>query len=216
MRSFLLLLCVVACVKKEFGSTSTVEDGPPGGGDGNAAGADSGMQDGVSPDDTDTDTGDASEPLDDIDENSLPAGLEPCRNPVKGEVLDVTDGDTIKVQTGRGVERVRLIGIDTPEVDHSGPDDECYGEESKGFLTDRLKGKTVWLTFDRECEDVYDRTLAYVHRGEEEADFIQRLLFKGGWALSCAVSPNVSFRSTFEMDESDARSAGLGIWGECR
>ena len=81
------------------------------------------------------DTATSPDPIDEIDGSSLPAGVTPCREPVKGEVVEVTDGDTIRVKTGRGVERVRLIGIDTPEVDHSGPNDDCFGEEAKAFLT---------------------------------------------------------------------------------
>jgi len=162
------------------------------------------------------DSGDEPDPLDTIDPDSLPTGADPCRDPVKGKVVEVIDGDTIKVETGRGVERVRLIGIDTPEVDHSGPDDECYGEEAKTFLTGELQEKTIWMTFDKECEDDYDRTLAYVHRGIDEDEFIQRLMLKGGWASTLAIQPNVAFRSLFDSDESDARAAGLGLWGDCR
>ncbi len=155
------------------------------------------------------------DPIDEIDGSTLPAGSTPCRDPVKGEVVDVIDGDTIKVETGRGVERVRLIGIDTPEVDHSGPYDECFGEESKAFLSAMVGDRRVWLTFDVECEDQYDRTLAYVHRGIETNEFVQRLLLRGGWAEAYAVSPNVSLRETFEADEAVAREAAEGMWGEC-
>lgn len=166
--------------------------------------------------DTITDTGEAPDPVDGIDATGLPQGDAPCRNPVLGTVVDVTDGDTIKVETGRGVERVRLIGIDTPEVDHTGPDDECYGEESKAYLTAILDGKRIWLTFDAECEDRFGRSLAYVHRGTEENPFVQRLMLQGGWAESYAVRPNVSFRETFDSDQAQARSRGDGIWGSCR
>jgi len=163
-----------------------------------------------------TDTGDASSPVDGIDASTLPQGDAPCRNPVLGTVAHVTDGDTIKVETGRGVERVRLIGIDTPEVDRTGPDDECFGEESKAYLTAMLDGKRIWLTFDAECEDRFGRTLAYVHRGTEENSFIQRLMLQGGWAEAYAVQPNVTFQETFDSDQSQARSRGDGIWGSCR
>ncbi|MEC8192240.1 MAG: thermonuclease family protein [Myxococcota bacterium] len=170
---------------------------------------------GVTPD-TITETGEPPDPVDEIDASALPQGAAPCRAPVLGTVADVTDGDTIKVETGRGVERVRLIGIDTPEVDHSGPNDECFGEESKAYMTAMLDGKRIWLTFDAECEDRFGRTLAYVHRGTDENPFVQRLMLQGGWAESYAVQPNVSFRETFEADQSQARSRGDGIWGSCR
>ena len=80
---------------------------------------------------------DEPDPLEDIDPSTLPSGQNPCRDPVIGRVQDITDGDTFKVQTGRGVERVRMIGIDTPEVDHTGPDDECFGEEASTFLEEK-------------------------------------------------------------------------------
>jgi endonuclease YncB( thermonuclease family) len=156
------------------------------------------------------------DPIDLINGEDLPAGTSPCRGPVLGLVTSVIDGDTIKVETGRGVENVRLIGIDTPEVDHSGPDDECFGEESKSYLNDLLYQHKVWLTFDSECDDYYDRTLAYVHIGTEDEDFIQRLMLKGGWASTLVVEPNISFRTLFQSDQSVAQSEGVGLWGECR
>ena len=162
-------------------------------------------------------TGDPdTDPLDFIDQDSLPAGPAPCRSPVKGVVDEVIDGDTIKVKTGRGVERVRLIGIDAPEVDHGGTDDDCYGEEAKRYLADILDRESVWLTFDSECEDNYDRSLAYVHRGTQEDQFIQRKLLMGGWASTLFIEPNVTFRSLFSDDQSEAQGAGAGMWGDCR
>jgi micrococcal nuclease len=158
---------------------------------------------------TETEEPDAIEGM---DSSELPAGPSPCRDPVLGLVVDVTDGDTIKVETGRGIERVRLIGIDTPEVDHTGPDDECFGEEATVFLSEQVQDERVWLTFDSECDDHYDRTLAYIHT---ETQFVQRSLLQAGMATAYAVSPNTSFSSVFSSDESSARSANVGLWGEC-
>jgi endonuclease YncB( thermonuclease family) len=166
--------------------------------------------------DTGTEVVEPLNPIEEIPESDLPQGVEPCREPALGRVISVTDGDTITVQTDRGYETVRLIGIDTPEVDHSGPDDECYGEEAKAFLSAMVKGEHVWLTFDAECEDHFERTLAYVHTSVEENGFIQRLLLRDGWASAYAVNPNVSFRTLFESDQSEAQAAGNGLWGSCR
>ena len=152
------------------------------------------------------------DPLESIDPSTLPAGQDPCRDPVIGRVQDITDGDTFKVQTGRGVERVRMIGIDTPEVDHTGPDDECFGEEASEFLDEQIGDGLVWLTFDAECDDRYDRTLAYVHTMD---GFVQRQVLQAGMGFAYTVSPNNSFSSMFSSDESSARAAGQGLWGEC-
>lgn len=167
-------------------------------------------------DTADTAASDGPDPIEQIDETGLPQGDDPCRGPVLGTVSEVVDGDTIKVETGRGVESVRLIGIDTPEIDHSGPDDDCFGEESKAYLTAMIKGKRIWLTFDEECQDQYGRTLSYVHRGTEQHSFVQRMLLQGGWGSAYAVQPNVSFRDVFESDQASAQSTNEGIWGSCR
>ena len=153
------------------------------------------------------------DPTEEVDGDSLDAGTNPCRTPVLGRVMEVTDGDTIKVQTGRGVERVRLIGINAPEVDHSGPDDDCFGEESSDFLEEIVGNRMVWLTFDAECDDRYDRTLAYVHT---HAEFVQRALLLAGMVSEYRVSPNTSFASLFAADENTARMEGAGMWGVCR
>ena len=158
-----------------------------------------------------TDSGE-SDPLADVDPTTLPAGTQPCREPVMGRVQDITDGDTFKVETGRGVERVRMIGINTPEVDHTGPDDECFADEASVFLEEKIGNRLVWLTFDAECDDHYDRTLAYVHTME---GFIQRAVLQAGMGVAYTFSPNDSFSRTFAADEEDARSAGVGLWGEC-
>ncbi len=196
MIRWLWVLCL-GCVGKEGNDTSGPDTGDP-------------------PESTEPlDTAEPPDPLDEIDPSTLPAGASPCRAPVKGRVVEVIDGDTVKVETGRGVERVRLIGIDTPEVDHSGPDDDCFGEEAKAFVTATINNKSVWLTFDQECEDAYDRTLAYLHRGTEDNDFIQRLLLQGGWATVFRVAPNVTFHETFLSDAATASASDLGLWGEC-
>ena len=166
--------------------------------------------------DTGIEEPDPPDPIEVIPESDLPQGVAPCREPVLGRVISVTDGDTITVQTDRGYETVRLIGIDTPEVDHSGPDDECYGEESKAFLSAMIKNKQVWLTFDAECVDHFERTLAYAHTSVEVNGFVQRLLLRDGWASAYAVDPNVSFRTLFESDQSEAQAASSGMWGSCR
>ena len=173
----------------------------------------------VSNDRVDTAPSDTAEtvddPLADIDPSQLQQGTEPCRAPAYVTVQEVVDGDTIKVLSGRGVERVRLIGIDAAEVDHDGDWDECWAEESKAFVQATIDEKGVWLTFDAECEDDYDRTLAYVHTRLGDQGFLQRALLLDGWVSTFAVSPNTSFQTMFGNDEAEARSAGRGLWGAC-
>ncbi len=155
------------------------------------------------------------DPLAQIDPGTLPAGASPCREPAYVHVDEVVDGDTARVSGGRGVERVRFIGIDAAEVDHDGDWDECWAEEARAHVVDRIEGVMVWMSFDSECEDDYGRTLAYLHTRPGDQGFLQRGLLSEGWVETFAVSPNTTFAAQFSQDESAASGAGLGLWGAC-
>ena len=101
-----------------------------------------------------------------VNPDDLPTGNNPCRDPIRVLVEDVIDGDTFVGQGEDGEERIRIIGVDTPETSSG----DCYAQEAKTFLLRQIFGKWVWLTFDRGCTDVFDRTLAYVHLGTNEQD----------------------------------------------
>src|SRR5690606_31224693 len=86
------------------------------------------------------------------------AGCDPggrC-GPTRGTVAAVIDGDTIELSTG---ERVRYLMIDAPELSGGA---ECYGPEARDLNTELVLGKDIELRYDVECEDRYDRLLAYV------------------------------------------------------
>lgn len=75
------------------------------------------------------------------------------------KVARVLDGDTFDTADG---ERIRLLGIDAPEVAHHDSEAEHFGNESRAWLTEKLGDQTVKLTFDQRRKDVYGRTLAWV------------------------------------------------------
>lgn len=162
----------------------------------------------------------------DLDPSTLPAAPAPCMPPWLGAVTNVVDGDTIDVVpidslTGAPV-RVRMIGVDTPEIDH-GPDRppaEICGREAHGF-SELLRGRYVWLTYDAECQDRTDtpRDLAYVWigagdstEGAGSSDMWNRQLLRRGFATTLAIAPNESFAATFEADAAIAEAAGLVLW----
>jgi micrococcal nuclease len=128
-------------------------------------------------------------------------------------VLKVTDGDTFHVLYRGQDERVRLIGIDTPEVPWYGGDEECFGVEAGLYARERLDGKWVRLEFDVARRDRYDRLLAYVYLGGE---LFNLTLVRRGYATSQSVPPNVGFAAEFEAGEVEARIAKVGLWSNCR
>lgn len=138
----------------------------------------------------------------------IPAGA------LKMEVVDITDGDTLRLrtdETGGVVEagetvNVRLIGIDTPEVY---PEYECYGDEAEAELR-RLAGNTVYAADDRDLYDDYGRTLLYLWA--EDGTFINLALVEGGFAEAIRVMPNDAFYDELRAAEDEAAAEGLGMW----
>ena len=127
-------------------------------------------------------------------------------------VTKVTDGDTIHV-TYLGVdERVRLIGVDTPEVPWYGGKGECFGVEAGLYARSRLTKKSVRLSFDQVRRDRYGRLLAYVYLGGE---LFNLTLVRLGYAASDPVPPDTAMASEFAAAERDARAAGRGLWSAC-
>lgn len=142
-----------------------------------------------------------------------PMGGSPpgVRTPVR--VVQVTDGDTIRVDL-RGTETpVRLIGIDTPEKQGPYTDDECFGEQAARFATDALEGREIELELDVERLDRFDRTLAYVWLDGEL--FNERMLLEG-YAIVATFPPNVRYVTRFLEAARRARDQGAGLWSACR
>jgi micrococcal nuclease len=149
--------------------------------------------------------------------SGLPHGESPCQEAMVVRVTDVVDGDTFwsTREDGGGDVNVRMIGIDTPEIAHGGDAAECYGNEAWARSREGLLDKLVVLTFDAECQDIYERTLAYVFRDNTEEGFWERNLARNGFADTLTIAPNDSFESLFAEDVSNARREGLGLWSAC-
>src|SRR5687768_4909974 len=87
---------------------------------------------------------------------------------VNAALVEVVDGDTIDVEIGGRDERVRLIGVDTPESVRPDSPVECFGPEAASFTTSLLPtGTALHLERDPEARDDYGRLLAYVYRAED-------------------------------------------------
>jgi micrococcal nuclease len=152
-----------------------------------------------------------------IDLASLPQAPSACRDPVRGTVTRVVDGDTfdILVDGADAPERIRLIGVDTPETYVETGYPHCYGADAKLF-TEELTGRRVALSFDRGCDDGNMRTLAYVWLGPRENDSWQRQLLRRGYAHELVIAPNDLLETTYLGDEAIAMAEMRGQWLECR
>lgn len=116
------------------------------------------------------------------------------------------DGDTIVIE---GDERVRYIGIDTPELASSRIAGEYLAEEAKAFNRKMVEGKRIVLEFDHQKMDRYGRLLAYVYVGQT---MVNEELVREGFARERAYPPNLKYQRKFESIEKDARNRKRGIW----
>jgi micrococcal nuclease len=117
-----------------------------------------------------------------------------------------TDGDTLWLS---GIGKVRLIGVDTPEVYGQV---ECFGHEASAFVERTVPlGSQVRYRLGVEERDRYGRALAYVWL--RDGRFLNRLLVARGYAQPLTVPPNVEYEDLFVRVARRAREAGRGLWG---
>lgn len=130
-------------------------------------------------------------------------------------VTRVVDGDTIVVRIDGVEERVRLIGIDTPEsVDPRRPV-MCFGTEASAHMESLVPpGTPVRLERDVEARDRYDRLLAYVLRASDGM-FVNLAMVTDGFADQYTFPPNVAHTDEFRAAVAEARAEGRGLWSAC-
>jgi micrococcal nuclease len=131
---------------------------------------------------------------------------------VSARVVAVVDGDTVDVAWPGHRERVRLLGVDTPETVDPHRPIGCFGPEASAYTHRRLQGQPVRLTFDRERRDRYGRLLAYVDVGGRR--FNDELLTEG-YARLLVIPPNGIHARAMLDEELAARSARRGLWAAC-
>lgn len=147
------------------------------------------------------------------------AALEAPTPPEEGElvrVIDVTDGDTIRVEwPGGWWERVRYIGIDTPEIGHEpGQADEPWGREASDVNASLVEGRDVLLERDVSDTDRYERLLRYVWVETDDGwIMVNGELVARGLADVRAYEPDTRHHAWFEQLHDEAREAGRGMHG---
>lgn len=139
-----------------------------------------------------------------------PLTLEP-----NATLVYVTDGDTIGVEVDGTEERVRLIGIDTPETKKPDTPVQCFGPEATAFTTSLLpEGTALHLERDVEARDAYGRLLAYVYRADDGL-FVNMEIIGRGYARPLTIPPNVAHADEFVAAARDAEAADAGLWAGC-
>ncbi|WP_258359433.1 thermonuclease family protein [Moorella sulfitireducens] len=138
-------------------------------------------------------------------------------------VTEVVDGDTLHVKINGREEKVRLIGVNTPEIAHPdlGIKEEPYGKEALGYTQKRLDSRQVYLELDVGERDKYGRLLAYVwlekpandSEAEVRAKMYNAELLLNGYAQVMTVPPNVKYADLFTKLQQEAREAGKSLWG---
>jgi len=148
-----------------------------------------------------------------IPDSLRPGREEPPAPPPAGEplrsVVRVVDGDTVVLD---GNERVRLIGINTPETVDPRRAVQWYGKEASARAKALLEGRRVRLEYDVERKDRYDRTLAYLFR--EDGLFVNLVLVQEGYAFAYRYPPNVKYAERFREAERGAREGSRGLWSD--
>ena len=122
-------------------------------------------------------------------------------------VARVVDGDTIELESG---ERVRYIGINTPETVKPNAPVECFGHEASAYNRQLVAGKRVRLAKDVSERDRYGRLLRFVYL--EDGTFVNDVLVRDGYAYASTFPPDVAEASVFRAAEVEARTAKRGLW----
>jgi len=140
--------------------------------------------------------------------SSTPYAAEPT-------VIETIDGDTIDVRIGYKRQRIRLLGIDTPETKDPRKPVQCFGREASARTDELLPpGTIVRLEHDIEKHDAYNRLLAYVWRASDGL-FVNLDLIAGGYADILSIAPNTAHADELRAAMIAAKATPVGLWAIC-
>jgi micrococcal nuclease len=127
-------------------------------------------------------------------------------------VTKVTDGDTLHVDIDGTDEKVRLIGINTPETVDPRTPVQCFGKEASNRMKDLAEGKSVRLEYDdsQSLRDAYGRLLAYAYL--EDGEMLNRKMIAEGYAYEYTYLMPYKYQSEFRELQNLARVSGRGLW----
>ena len=125
------------------------------------------------------------------------------------KVIRIVDGDTIEIETG---EKVRLIGINTPETVDARKSVECFGNEASNETTRLILNKNITLEKDISETDKYGRLLRYIYK---DGEFINKTLVENGFAYATSYPPDIKYQHELTNAQKDAKQKKAGLWSHC-
>lgn len=128
------------------------------------------------------------------------------------QVVEVVDGDTIKIDFDGSIESIRLIGMDTPETVDPRKPVQCFGEEASKKAKELLLNKKVRLEDDPTQYDKYGRLIKYVYL--ENGEMYNKKMIEDGYAHEYTYDIPYKYQSEFQEAEKYARENKLGLWSD--
>ena len=133
-------------------------------------------------------------------------------------VKHIVDGDTIEIATG---EKLRYIGIDTPETKDPKKSKQCFGDEASAKNRELVGGKEIGMMKDVSETDRYGRLLRYVYVTDNTASppatiFVNEYLVKEGYAYAATFPPDVKYNEHFRKLQDEAMKQKKGLWARCK
>lgn len=128
------------------------------------------------------------------------------------KVHQVVDGDTLGVEINGVVEKIRLIGVDTPETKKPNTPVQCFGKEATNYTTSLVLGKNVQVVADpsQAKVDKYGRMLAYIFT--EDGMFLNKKLIEDGYAYEYTYNVPYQYQKEFKAAQQQASSLLKGLW----
>ena len=130
----------------------------------------------------------------------------------ENSVVKVVDGDTLDLNINGKVERVRLIGMNTPETVDPRKPVECFGKEASNRAKELLTGKSVKIEYDPngDTRDKYDRLLLYIFLGDG-TNYAKKMIMDG-YAYEYTYDVKYKYQSEFKQAQKYAEDNKLGLW----
>lgn len=141
----------------------------------------------------------------------------------KAYVMRVIDGDTVEVLTDGQIQKIRYIGIDTPETVDPRKPVQCFGREASLKNKELVEGKEIKIEKDVSETDTFGRLLRYVYVGDPSPStdgsgqvFVNEELVRQGYAHAATFPPDVKYQELFREAQKEAQSENRGLWSTCR